>query len=200
MRDTRFLPVARFGAPLTPARRRLVARTAPTERDPWRGRLVRAEVHDENAYAMGGVAGHAGLFSTAADLTRFARMLLGGGRLGNARVVRAATLAAFTTPADATGASSRALGWDTATGANSAGHLMSPLAFGHTGFTGTSLWVDPASGVFVLLLTNRVNPTRQNQRIGAVRVALADAAMAALRPTTAAPATEIATPATRAVP
>ena len=201
MRDTRFLPVG----VTTPARAALVARTAPTERDAWRGRLVRGEVHDENAWAMGGVAGHAGLFSSAYDLTRFARMLLNGGRLGSARVFRAATLAAFTTPADATGTtSSRALGWDMATGANSAGHLMSPVAFGHTGFTGTSLWVDPASGVFVLLLTNRVNPTRDNQRIAGVRVALADAAMAALRPVAGGASIESASqsvsPTTRAVP
>ena len=201
MRDTRFLPVG----VTTPARAALVARTAPTERDVWRGRLVRGEVHDENAWAMGGVAGHAGLFSSAYDLTRFARMLLNGGRLGGARVFRAATLAIFTTPADATGTtSSRALGWDMATGANSAGHLMSPVAFGHTGFTGTSLWVDPASGVFVLLLTNRVNPTRDNQRIAGVRVALADAAMAALRPVAGGASIESASqsvsPTTRAVP
>ncbi|HET7456079.1 MAG TPA: glycoside hydrolase family 3 N-terminal domain-containing protein [Gemmatimonadaceae bacterium] len=198
MTDTRFLPV-QTGA-LSPSRARLLARTAPTERDPWRGRLVRGEVHDENAWVMGGVSGHAGLFSTAHDLTRFARALLDGGRLGTTRVFLPQTVAEFTTAADAT-ASSRALGWDTATGANSAGHLMSPVAFGHTGFTGTSLWVDPASGVFVILLTNRVNPARENQRIGAVRVALADAAMAALRPATAAAAPPAAaSPTTRAVP
>ena len=84
--------------------------------------------------------------------------------------------------------SNRALGWETPTGSNSAGHYMSRRAFGHTGFTGTSLWIDPANDVFVLLLSNRVNPTRENRKIGEVRIALADAVMRALgvRPPTAA--------------
>ena len=154
-------------------------RVAPTEYDPWRQRHVRGEVHDENAYMLGGVSGHAGLFSTAADLSRFARMLLGGGMLDSVRILRAATIAQFTVVQDP-GLSHRALGWETPTGQNSAGHKMSARAFGHTGFTGTSLWIDPERGVFVLLLSNRVNPSRQNTRIGLVRVALADAAMAAL--------------------
>jgi serine-type D-Ala-D-Ala carboxypeptidase len=154
-------------------------RVAPTEFDPWRQRHVRGEVHDENAYMLGGVAGHAGLFSTAADLTRFARMLLGGGILDSVRILRPATIAQFTV-VQHPGLSHRALGWETPTGQNSAGHRMSARAFGHTGFTGTSLWIDPERGVFVLLLSNRVNPSRQNTRIGLVRVALADAAMAAL--------------------
>jgi CubicO group peptidase (beta-lactamase class C family) len=154
-------------------------RIAPTEFDPWRQRHIRGEVHDENAYMLGGVSGHAGLFSTAADLTRFARMMLGGGTLDGARIVRASTIAQFTAVQDPT-LSHRALGWETPSGQNSAGHRMSARAFGHTGFTGTSLWIDPERGVFVLLLTNRVNPSRQNTRIGLVRIALADAAMAAL--------------------
>lgn len=163
MSHTRFLP--------PPAWR---PRIAPTEEDPWRGRKLRGEVHDENAHMVGGVSGHAGLFSTGADLSRFARMLLGGGTLNGRRVVSAATLADFTTVQNPA-VSRRALGWETPTGGNSAGTRMSPVAFGHTGFTGTSLWVDPASGVYVILLTNRVNPTRENRGIGAVRVALADA-------------------------
>jgi CubicO group peptidase (beta-lactamase class C family) len=154
-------------------------RVAPTEFDPWRQRHIRGEVHDENAYALGGVSGHAGLFSTAADLTRFARMLLSGGTLDGVRVLRPATIAQFTAVQDP-GLSHRALGWETPSGQNSAGRRMSARAFGHTGFTGTSLWMDPERGVFVLLLTNRVNPSRQNTRIGLVRVALADAAIAAL--------------------
>jgi CubicO group peptidase (beta-lactamase class C family) len=154
-------------------------RVAPTEFDPWRQRHIRGEVHDENAYMLGGVSGHAGLFSTAADLTRFARMLLGGGMLDSVRILRPATIAQFTVVQDP-GLSHRALGWETPTGQNSAGHRMSARAFGHTGFTGASLWIDPERGVFVLLLSNRVNPSRQNTRIGLVRVALADAAMAAL--------------------
>lgn len=203
MKDTRYLPVGVADA----SRARLVARAAPTEVDRWRGRHLRGEVHDENAYALGGVSGHAGLFSTAPDLTRFAQALLNRGRLGAARVFNPETVDLFTTRADPA-FSSRALGWDTPTGTNSAGHLLSPRAFGHTGFTGTSLWVDPANGVFVLLLTNRVNPSRENTRIGDVRVALADAVIAALRPDlpaapaspkAAAPASAPATP-TRATP
>ncbi|HET6701881.1 MAG TPA: serine hydrolase domain-containing protein [Gemmatimonadaceae bacterium] len=154
-------------------------RVAPTEFDPWRQRHIRGEVHDENAFMLGGVSGHAGLFSTAADLTRFARMMLAGGVLDGVRVLRPSTIAQFTAVQDP-GLSHRALGWETPSGQNSAGRAMSARAFGHTGFTGTSLWMDPERGAFVLLLTNRVNPSRQNTRIGLVRIALADAAIAAL--------------------
>lgn len=154
-------------------------RVAPTEFDPWRQRHIWGEVHDENAYMLGGVSGHAGLFSTAGDLTRFARMMLNGGTLDGVRVLRPETIAQFTAVQDPP-LSHRALGWETPNGQNSAGHHMSARAFGHTGFTGTSLWMDPERGAFVLLLSNRVNPSRQNTRIGLVRIALADAAMAAL--------------------
>jgi serine-type D-Ala-D-Ala carboxypeptidase len=154
------------------------ARTAPTEFDPWRQRKVHGEVHDENAYWLGGVSGHAGLFSTAADLSRFARMMLNGGVLDGTRLLRAETIEAFTAVQD-TALSHRALGWETPSGQNSAGSRLSPRAFGHTGFTGTSLWMDPQRDLFVLLLSNRVNPSRQNTRIGAVRIALANAVIAA---------------------
>jgi CubicO group peptidase (beta-lactamase class C family) len=158
----------------------LLPRIAPTEMDPWRGRHIRGEVHDENAFRLGGVAPHAGLFSSAHDLARFARMYLNGGILDSARVLDPAMIALFTKAADRS-FSTRALGWDTADGRNSAGSLMSDRAFGHTGFTGTSIWIDPAADVFVLLLTNRVNPTRANMRIAAVRRAVADAAMSVMR-------------------
>lgn len=158
----------------------LLERVAPTEIDPWRGRHVRGEVHDENAFRLGGVAPHAGLFSTAHDLARFARMYLNGGTLDSARVLDPSTIALFTRAADPS-FSTRALGWDTADGRNSAGRLMSDRAFGHTGFTGTSIWIDPAADTFVILLTNRVNPTRANMRIAAVRRAVADAAMTIMR-------------------
>ena len=95
------------------------------------------------------------------------------------QILDSSTVASFTARQDSA-LSHRALGWETPSGQNSAGHLMSPSAFGHTGFTGTSLWVDPAHNLFVILLTNRVNPSRQNTKIGAVRVALADAVLAAL--------------------
>ena len=151
----------------------LLPRIAPTEYDPWRQRHIRGEVHDENAYALGGVSGHAGLFSTGHDVARFCRMYLNGGTLDGARIVSAAMIRRFTAVQDST-LSNRALGWETPNGTNSAGHLLARPAFGHTGFTGTSIWVDPSRDLFVILLTNRVNPTRQNLRIGAVRTALAD--------------------------
>jgi CubicO group peptidase (beta-lactamase class C family) len=169
MRDTRYRPGPGD-----------IVRVAPTEYDPWRQRKLRGEVHDENAFALGGVSGHAGLFSTGRDLARFARMYLNWGTLDGTQVLDSATLATFVRRQDPA-LSNRALGWETPTGENSAGHLMSPGAFGHTGFTGTSLWADPENDVFVVLLTNRVNPTRQNTKIGRVRVSLADAVLAAVR-------------------
>jgi CubicO group peptidase (beta-lactamase class C family) len=173
MRDTRFLP--------QPPAPELLARIAPTERDPWRGRLVHGEVHDENAYILGGVAPHAGLFSTAGDLARFAQMLLYGGVLEHRRIVSRETVALFTRRDGHVPGSSRALGWDTksATG-SSAGSLFSERAFGHTGYTGTSLWIDPQRELFVILLTNRVHPTRENTLIREVRPAVADAVVEAL--------------------
>jgi CubicO group peptidase (beta-lactamase class C family) len=168
MNETRYLPPAGWRK-----------RTAPTEVDPWRQRHLRGEVHDENAARLGGVSGHAGLFSTGRDLARFARAYLAFGRLDGTQVFDSATVAGFIVPQD-TALSRRALGWETATGSNSAGRRLSRMAFGHTGFTGTSLWMDPERGLFVILLTNRVNPTRENRKIGGVRTAVADAAMGAL--------------------
>lgn len=158
--------------------RELWDRVAPTEVDTaWRKRQVRGEVHDENTYALGGISSHAGLFSSARDMARFARMLLGGGELDGVRIVGAETIARFTALQDST-LSNRALGWEKPNGRNSAGHRLSPRAFGHTGFTGTSIWIDPANDVFILLLTNRVNPTRARTGIFRVRSDLADAVMA----------------------
>lgn len=168
MKDTRYLPPKSWRK-----------RTAPTEQDPWRGRKIRGEVHDENAFRFGGVAGHAGLFSTARDLSRFARMYLNNGELDGVRVFDSATVKEFTSLQNAS-LSHRALGWEKPNGTNSAGHLLSPSAFGHTGFTGTSIWMDPDKNLFIILLTNRVNPTRQNSKIGAVRQELADGVVQAL--------------------
>ncbi|HEX5971110.1 MAG TPA: serine hydrolase domain-containing protein [Gemmatimonadaceae bacterium] len=159
----------------------LLSRIAPTERDPWRGRLVHGEVHDENAYALGGVSGHAGLFSTAHDLSRLAQAYLNGGALDGARLAKASTIRQFTTVQDSA-FSSRALGWDTPSDRSSAGHFITRPAFGHTGFTGTSLWIAPQYDLYVILLTNRVNPTRERSGIGRVRVQVADAAMKVLDP------------------
>ncbi len=162
MTSTRYLPPAEWRP-----------RIAPTERDPWRGRLLRGEVHDENAFFLEKPVAHAGLFSSAGDLARFARALLNEGALDGVRVMRAETVRDFTRVQNVL-LSNRALGWETPTGGNSAGRVMRRPAFGHTGFTGTSIWIDPSNDRFVILLTNRVNPTRENSRIGPVRTAIAD--------------------------
>jgi serine-type D-Ala-D-Ala carboxypeptidase len=151
---------------------------APTERDPWRGRRLVGDVHDENCWALGGAAGHAGLFGTAQAVGDFARAMLGtldgsDTRLGSAGMVRM-----FVTRAGVPG--SRALGWDTMLATSSCGTKMSASAFGHTGFTGTTLWIDPARKIYVVFLTNRVNPSRENTAIQTVRPALHDAVMDAV--------------------
>jgi serine-type D-Ala-D-Ala carboxypeptidase len=152
-------------------------RIAPTEIDPWRGRLLVGEVHDENCFAMGGVGGHAGLFGTASAVGAFARHLLQvlDGRTG--AFSRSSALE-FTTRRTGVPHSSRALGWDTMLPTSSCGTLMSARAFGHTGFTGTSLWLDPEIGCYVVLLSNRVHPSREGDGISTVRAAFHDAVMA----------------------
>jgi beta-glucosidase-like glycosyl hydrolase/CubicO group peptidase (beta-lactamase class C family) len=169
MRDSMFNPP-----------RSLRARIAPTEHDAaYRKRLIVGEVHDENAWALGGVAGHAGLFSTASDIAAFAQMLLNGGSYAHRRLLARATIQAFTTR-QSIGESARALGWDVPVAPSSSGRFFSPRGFGHTGFTGTSLWIDPDRSLFVILLTNRVNPTRSNDAIRQIRPALHDAIVEAL--------------------
>jgi beta-N-acetylhexosaminidase len=156
-------------------------RIAPTELDAdFRKRLLRGEVHDENAFALGGVSGNAGLFSTAGDVAAFAQMLLNGGIYAHHRLLTRATIQEFTAR-QAVGDSARTLGWDVPTPPNSAaGHYFSAGSFGHTGFTGTSLWIDPERGLFVVLLTNRVNPTRANEQIRQARPTIHDAILQAL--------------------
>ncbi|MGA9887687.1 MAG: serine hydrolase, partial [Candidatus Acidiferrales bacterium] len=156
-------------------------RIAPTEFDAdFRKRLLRGEVHDENAWAMGGISGNAGLFSTAGDVAAFAQMMLNGGIYAHHRLIARATIQQFT-QRQAVGDSARTLGWDVPTPPNSsAGHYFSSASFGHTGFTGTSLWIDPERHLFVVLLTNRVNPTRANEQIRQVRPAVHDAIIQAL--------------------
>lgn len=155
------------------------ARVAPTEIDTTRGGLVRGKVHDERAYYMRGVAAHAGLFSTASDLSRFTRMLLHRGTLDGKRILRAETLEQFTAYAGS-GRSNRALGWEKPPAAW-AGQFMSSRAYGHTGFTGTSIAIDPDLDLYIILLSNRVNPTRNNPKITGVRRHLADAVVSAVR-------------------
>jgi beta-glucosidase-like glycosyl hydrolase/CubicO group peptidase (beta-lactamase class C family) len=160
--------------------RDLRARIAPTEEDlTYRKRLIQGEVHDENSWAMGGVAGHAGLFSTAGDIAAFAQMILNGGIYSHHRLLTRATVQKFTAR-QTIGGSARTLGWDVPVQSSSSGHYFSPESFGHAGFTGTSLWIDPERSLFVVLLTNRVNPTRANEKIREVRPALHDAVLKAL--------------------
>lgn len=146
---------------------------APTEFDPWRGRLCAGEVHDENAYALGGVAAHAGLFGNVGDVSAFARVVLRAFREDTA-LGTPALMSIFATRSNVPD-SSRALGWDTMLPASSCGTRMSPAAIGHTGFTGTSLWIDATRDRYFVLLTNRVHPTRENNQIRAVRAAFHDA-------------------------
>lgn len=151
-----------------------LARVAPTENDPWRGRILRGEVHDENAARLDGVSGHAGLFSTTADLLHFGDWLLGASRSGSLDPhIAAKTVAAFLTIQNIPPGSSRALGWDTPPGPGSTAAL-SPASFGHTGFTGTSIWIDPTRDLVIVLLSNRVHPSRENNRMSAVRRGVAD--------------------------
>jgi CubicO group peptidase (beta-lactamase class C family) len=196
MDDTRYLPPPSWRS-----------RIAPTENDPWRGRVLRGEVHDENASRLDGVSGHAGLFSSARDLLKFADWLMGlksAGAAGKCGWVGASTqsLTSTTPPAapapsaapvvpwvlplfalrqDLPPGSTRALGWDTpsATG-SSAGTRFSRRSIGHTGFTGTSIWVDPERCLAVVILSNRVHPTRDNPRWGPVRGLVADRVVGAL--------------------
>ncbi len=154
------------------------ARTAPTEIDDWRGRLLVGEVHDENTWALGGAAGHSGLFGTAAAVGAFARAVLrtiGGEPI----LARPETMRAFIARTEVP-RSSRALGWDTMLPTSSCGTKLSPSSIGHTGFTGTSLWIDWERDLYVVFLTNRVHPTRTNEAIRRVRPQLHDAIVAEL--------------------
>ena len=149
---------------------------APTELDTYfRHRLLIGEVHDESAARLGGVSGNAGLFSSAPDLAKLATWLLDA-RAARPGPVRAdsGVVHRFTTKQDIPPGSSRALGWDTPSETSSAGTKMGPNAFGHTGFTGTSIWFDPDRDLSIILLTNRVNPTRANTKIFQVRRRVAD--------------------------
>jgi uncharacterized protein YbbC (DUF1343 family)/CubicO group peptidase (beta-lactamase class C family) len=147
MRDSMFRPPER-----------LRARIAPTER--VNGEILRGVVHDRTARNMGGVAGHAGLFTTAADLSRFAGMMLGGGKSGGLRVFSALTVTKFSTPQSPPDQPVlRGLGWDIDSPlSGNRGELFPIGSYGHTGFTGTSVWIDPVSSTYVILLANSVHP------------------------------------------
>jgi len=155
-------------------------RCAATELCPWRGRVIVGEVHDENAYAMGGVSGHAGLFSTARDLFIFAQMMLNGGQYRGKRILSQNAVRVMTQE-QTHGKGDYGFGWmkksDTY---SSGGDLISERSYGHTGFTGTSIWIDPEAELVIILLTNRVHPTRENNGHIRVRALFANAAVAAL--------------------
>ena len=153
----------------------LRSRIAPTEDDPERGGVLTGLVHDENAGGLGGVAPHAGLFATARSLVPFAQMWLAEGATGENRVFDGATIRRFSRRARLVDDSSRALGWDTPAPGSFCGHRFSQASFGHTGFTGTSLWIDPEQDLFVVLLSNRVHPTRDNTRLAELRPEFHDA-------------------------
>jgi CubicO group peptidase (beta-lactamase class C family) len=162
---THYLPIGPGWAPAD--------NVAPTELCAWRGRRVAGEVHDENAASLGGVAGHAGLFSTAADVAAFGQIFLDGGQ----PLLRADTVAEMTKPQH----EDRGLGFALwSPDPTASGHPFSTRAFGHTGFTGTSLWIDPERELVVALLTNEVYHGRANRRIGALRSALHRAVVAAV--------------------
>ncbi len=142
---------------------------APTEIDKyWRMRLLQGEVHDEASAMLNGVAGHAGLFSTAEDISKLIAILMQKGKSGNKEFIKSATVELFTRRFS--DQSSRALGWDTKSEkGSSSGDYFSLSSFGHTGFTGTSIWADPEKNLFVVFFTNRVYPTRENFKLGKIR-------------------------------
>jgi len=142
----------------------------------FRKRIIQGEVQDENASVLGGVAGHAGLFSTAEDLATFAHVLLQGG----SPLVRPETLALFTRRETAPGGTSRSLGWDTPSSPSQSGKYFSARSFGHLGYTGTSLWIDPERQLSITMLTNRTWPDCSNKAIANVRPAFHDAVVEAL--------------------
>ncbi len=166
MRDTCFCPPAEWKP-----------RIAPTADDRnFRRRIIQGEVQDENAWVLGGVAGHAGLFSTARDLTKFAQCMLSGG----APILRPDTVKLFTARQAAQPGSSRALGWDTPSPPSQSGQYFSSHSFGHLGYTGTSVWIDPNRQLAVTLLTNRTWSDCGSQEIKHVRPRFHDAVVEAL--------------------
>jgi serine-type D-Ala-D-Ala carboxypeptidase len=172
-----FAPLAMTNTTFNPPTE-IRAQIPPTEDDlTFRKRIIQGEVQDENANVLGGVAPHAGVFSTAADLARFAHCMLNGGR----PILRPETVSLFTRRESAPIGTSRALGWDTPSAPSQSGKYFSGQAFGHLGYTGASLWIDPARELSVVLLTNRTWPDCANQAIKQVRPLFHDAVGDALR-------------------
>jgi len=180
-----FTPLAmcstRYNPPAT-----WLPRVAPTEFDSLRNRIVRGQVHDENAWRMDGVSGHAGIFSDAEDLLTFGEWWLaqyhGAPSVAGRPTVSDSILRSFTVRQELPTGSPRALGWETPTPDNTGSGFLSAGSVGHTGFTGTSIWMDPVRGVVIVVLANRVHPTRANQRFAGVRGGVGDRALTALDP------------------
>ena len=177
LRATAFIDLDRLRAQkLTP----VVDMIAPTERCPWRNKILCGEVHDDNAYAIGGVAGHAGVFATATDVHRIVTRLEAC-TAGHDDFLPGAIVREFWRREGTVADSTWALGWDTPSGPGSmAGSKASASTVGHLGFTGTSVWLDRERGAHVVFLTNRVHPRRDNERIKAVRPLVHDAVWEAL--------------------
>jgi uncharacterized protein YbbC (DUF1343 family)/CubicO group peptidase (beta-lactamase class C family) len=195
MRDTGFNPSAKLRPRIAPTEKRRgqmnylgdTGADAGTDGDQW----LRGQVHDPTSFRMNGVAGHAGLFSTADDLAIFCQMLLSGGVYNGARILSPMTIATMTRPhAIAENGAARGLGWDIATTFSSNKGDLFPLgSFGHTGFTGTSIWIDPASDSFVIFLSNRVHPDGKGD-VGPLRGRVASIVASSIIDTTAAKARE----------
>jgi len=176
MKDTVFTPSAA-----------LCNRVAPTQfRHGKKGKMLQGEVHDPTACNMGGVAGHAGLFSTAPDLSLFSRMLLRGGSIGDLRILSPASVETMTTPQSPPGAAvPRGLGWDVAAPfASNRNELFRAGSYGHKGFTGTYLWIDPVSGTYIIILTNRVHPEGKGDA-GPIRAQITELVSKSLGPVSA---------------
>jgi CubicO group peptidase (beta-lactamase class C family) len=163
LRHTRFLPPLDWRTSIPPTR----------DDRAFRHSIVQGQVNDENAWVMGGVAGHAGVFSTAIEVAQLARCWM----LGGVPILKPATVTEFTRKRNGT---ARALGWDRPTPPSSSGQYFSPLSYGHLGYTGTSLWVDPSRELAVVLLTNRTWPDASNQAIKQIRPRFHDAVIEAI--------------------
>ena len=180
MTRTTFNPPADQRPHIPPAADERIDRDTPAPpakpRSTHRNRIIQGEVQDENASVMGGVAGHAGLFSTAADLPRFAHALLQAGN----PILRSETVSLFTQRESAPPGTTRTLGWDTPSAPSQSGKYFGPRSFGHLGYTGTSLWIDPDRQLSIALLTNRTWPDCSSQAIKQVRPKFHDAVIEAL--------------------
>ncbi len=159
LKDEIFIPLGMTDTYYNPSDKKL-KRIIPTEYSEIEEKYIHGYVHDENAYSFGGIAGHAGLFSTADDLAIFSQLMLNDGRNDSERIFSTKTIDIFT-KLDSTRSENRYLGWDRPNGASSGGVYLSDSSYGHTGFTGTSLWIDPENDIFVILLTNAVHPNRE---------------------------------------